>query len=129
MGVRFDWDKKRLRQIFKCTELVLKRRVQFLMIRWRAFSTMRLTRLMTMKKTPKAKSTSSSDEMLPEYRFDYSRAKPNRFAGRIEKKRVIVSLDPDVAKVFSDSESVNNVLRALITTMPTGSKRQAKKAA
>lgn len=29
----------------------------------------------------------------------------------------IVKLDPDVAKVFPDSESVNEALRALITIM------------
>ena len=77
---------------------------------------------MIMKKTHKSKPPLPQDEMLPEYQLDYSKAKPNRFVGRIEKKRVVIALDPDVAKVFSDSESVNNVLRALITTMPTGSK-------
>lgn len=81
-----------------------------------------------MKKTRKPKSVANSDDLLPEYDFDYSKAKPNRFAGRIDRSHVVVALDPDVAKFFSDSASVNNVLRALITTMPNLSKQQAKKA-
>jgi len=36
--------------------------------------------------------------MLPEYDFDYGKAKPNRFAGRISKERVVVVLDPEVSK-------------------------------
>jgi hypothetical protein len=53
-----------------------------------------------------------------EYRFDYAKAKPNRFAGEVRKGSVAVLLDPDVARVFKDAESVNAVLRALMTTMP-----------
>jgi hypothetical protein len=34
----------------------------------------------------------------------------------------LVSLDPDIARVFTTAESVNSVLRALITTMPTSSR-------
>ena len=58
------------------------------------------------------------DELRSEYRFDYAKAKPNRFAERIRKGSVAVLLDPDVARVFTDAESVNAVLRALMTTMP-----------
>ena len=57
-------------------------------------------------------------DMLPEYRFDYSKARPNRFAGRLKRGSRAVVLDPDVAAVFSTPESVNAVLRALIETMP-----------
>jgi hypothetical protein len=72
-----------------------------------------------MKKTYSAKSRgSASDAMLPEYNFDYRKARPNRFAERIYKDRRVVILDPDISRVFSTSESVNTVLRALITTMP-----------
>jgi hypothetical protein len=56
--------------------------------------------------------------MLPEYRFDYSKARPNRFAGRVDESRVVVVLDPDVSEVFTTPESVNKVLRALISNMP-----------
>lgn len=60
--------------------------------------------------------------MLPEHRFDYRKARPNRFVGRMDKDRLVVILDPEVAKVFTTPESVNTVLRALITTMPTTAK-------
>ena len=60
----------------------------------------------------------ASDEMRAHYDFDYSKAKPNRFAGKSEEGRLVVILDEDVAKVFTTPETVNNVLRALISTMP-----------
>lgn len=56
--------------------------------------------------------------MRSEYRFDYRQARPNRFAGRSKEDRVVVVLDPDIAQVFKTPESVNEVLRALIATMP-----------
>jgi hypothetical protein len=58
------------------------------------------------------------DQLRPEYQFDYGKARPNRFAGRGSKVPLIVALDPDVAKVFATSESVNHALRALMTAMP-----------
>ncbi|MGE0087416.1 MAG: hypothetical protein AB7S75_23660 [Desulfococcaceae bacterium] len=68
-----------------------------------------------MKKTQYSK----SDEMLPEYEFDYGKARPNRFAGMtdINSRRMII-LDPDIAKIFNTSESVNKILRAIIAAMP-----------
>ena len=33
-----------------------------------------------MNKTPLSESPDFNDEMLPEYQFDYGKAKPNRFA-------------------------------------------------
>jgi len=56
----------------------------------------------------------NTDNLLPEYNFDYSKAKPNRFA----KKVINITLDDDVAKIFTDSESVNKVLRAILTALP-----------
>lgn len=58
------------------------------------------------------------DEMLPEYVFDYRKARPNRFALQGEGGSLMVMLDSDVAKVFTTSAAVNAVLRALIATMP-----------
>ena len=66
----------------------------------------------------KANQEAASDEMRSEYRFDYSKGRPNRFAGRSKGERLVVVLDPDIAQVFKTPESVNEVLRALITTMP-----------
>lgn len=54
--------------------------------------------------------------MLPEYDFDYSKSKPNRFAE--SKSGISVVLDSDVAAVFKSSEAVNNALRALISAIP-----------
>ena len=59
-----------------------------------------------------------SDEMLKEYRFDYSKARPNRFAMRAKQGYRTILLDPDIAAVFTTAESVNVALRALIAVMP-----------
>jgi len=77
-----------------------------------------------MKKMPVAKKRQASDEMRREYRFDYSKSKPNRFAERESEGCTVVVLDPDIAEVFTTPESVNNVLRALITTMPRNQRRK-----
>jgi hypothetical protein len=66
-----------------------------------------------------------SGNMRPEYRFDYSRAKPNRFAKRAKGGVVAVLLEPDVAAVFKSSESVNAVLRSIISVVPRSSSRRA----
>ena len=66
-----------------------------------------------MKKTPVSKSPKrAAPDMRREYRFDYSKARPNRFAGRGQGERLVVVLDPDIAEVFTTPESVNTVLRA-----------------
>jgi len=72
-----------------------------------------------MSKTPSDQPQNSEGELLAEYRFDYQKAKPNRFAVRNEtQKLTIVVLDEDVAQVFTTTESVNKALRALIDPMP-----------
>lgn len=72
-----------------------------------------------MKKTPATKSRKKVEEMSAEYRFDYKKAKPNRFASRMEDDSpLVVVLDPDVAKVFTSAEEVNKALRAIITAIP-----------
>jgi hypothetical protein len=77
-----------------------------------------------MKKTQATKNHKSSDEMRREYKFDYDKAKPNRFAGRTDQQRTVVILDPDIAEVFNTPESVNNILRALIAAMPQNQQRK-----
>ena len=52
--------------------------------------------------------------MRDEYQFDYSRAKPNRFASRMKQPIVAVVLEPDVAAVFDSSAKVNARLRSII---------------
>jgi hypothetical protein len=55
-----------------------------------------------------------ADELRAHYKLDYSKAKPNRFAGRLGEKAIAVVLDPDVAAVFTTSEEANQALRVLI---------------
>ena len=64
--------------------------------------------------------------MRGEYRFDYAKAKPNRFAGRIKNGVVAVILDPDVAAVFRSSEKVNALLRSVIAMLPGRRPKRAK---
>ena len=80
-----------------------------------------------MKKTSSNKiSGQRSKAMRPEYDFDYTKARPNRFAGRIATDRVVVLLDPEVSKVFTDSDSVNEALRSLMTAPPKSTRREAR---
>ncbi len=57
------------------------------------------------------------EDLLPEYNFDYSQAKPNRFA-MAKNENITVKLEPDVAEVFKTSEEVNKALRAIISAIP-----------
>jgi len=73
----------------------------------------------TMKKARASKTRKNVDsEMRPEYRFDYRKGRPNRFASRANDEALIVLVDPDIAEVFPNSESVNRALRALISALP-----------
>ncbi|MBM2814122.1 MAG: hypothetical protein HW421_884 [Ignavibacteria bacterium] len=56
------------------------------------------------------------DDLLPEYDLDYSKAMPNKYAGM--EKHILVEIDSDVAEVFNESGQINNVLRAIIKSMP-----------
>jgi hypothetical protein len=74
-----------------------------------------------MKKAPgkKGKSTKTVEpDLKAEYNLDYSKAKPNRFASRVDKSRLVVALDPEVSKVFTTPDAENKALRALIGAMP-----------
>jgi hypothetical protein len=64
------------------------------------------------------KARPAPDEMRGEYRFDYRKARPNRFAPLMKGQTVAVVLDPDVASVFQSSESVNTLLRSVIAALP-----------
>jgi hypothetical protein len=76
-----------------------------------------------MKKTSAhKKSPIVPEEMRREYRFDYTKAKANRFAAQMGAGTIAVVLDPDVAAVFKSSESVNALLRSVISALPGGSK-------
>jgi hypothetical protein len=60
--------------------------------------------------------------MRREYRFDYRRARPNRFAPLMKDGTLAVVLDPDVASVFGSSETVNSLLRSVIKALPKNAK-------
>lgn len=61
-----------------------------------------------MKKSDAKK---SKTKMRSEY--DFSRGIRGKYASRYEEGSNVIILDPDVAKLFSDSKSVNDALRAL----------------
>jgi hypothetical protein len=68
----------------------------------------------------------SPDEIRSHYDFDYSKSRPNRFAARPKLGRVrSIVLEPDVAEVFHSSDQVNELLRSIITNLP--SRRADKK--
>jgi hypothetical protein len=77
---------------------------------------------MTTRKRSNSKSSASNPRA--EYRFDYSRSRPNRFANRVPQPTVAVVLEPDVATVFDSSESVNRFLRSALKAMPERSRRR-----
>jgi len=60
--------------------------------------------------------------MRREYRFDYRESRPNRFASQMKGRVVAIVLDPDVASVFRSAESVNSLLRSVISALPKRAK-------
>ncbi|MGA9033009.1 MAG: hypothetical protein WB402_10865 [Sulfuricaulis sp.] len=63
----------------------------------------------------KRKNRTSSDDLRREYTFDYSKGVRGKYYRRFMKEGSnIVKLEPDVAKVFRNSEAVNDALRSLL---------------
>jgi hypothetical protein len=63
----------------------------------------------------KTKAKKMSDELRPEYNFDYSKAVRGKYYKRIlDEGTNVVMLEPDVAKAFADSAAVNDALRSLL---------------
>ncbi len=58
------------------------------------------------------KKTDEEDEMLDEY--DFTGGIRGKYVDRVANKKNIIVLEPDVAEVFTDSESVNQALRGLL---------------
>lgn len=57
----------------------------------------------------------SIDDLRPEYDFDYSKAVKGKYYRRlIEEGSNVIVLDPEIAKAFHDSASVNEALRSLL---------------
>ena len=55
-------------------------------------------------------------DLRSEYEFDYSKAKPNRFASRMDRPVVAIVLESDVAAVFDSAAKVNAQLRSAISS-------------
>ena len=70
----------------------------------------------------KPKTKNGKPEMLREY--DFRGGVRGKYAKRFSQGSNVVILDRDVAEIFTDSESVNQALRALSDIL----KRQKKKA-
>ncbi len=55
------------------------------------------------------------DDLRPQYDFDYSKAVRGKYYRRLlDERSNVVILEPDVAKAFQDSSSVNEALRSLL---------------
>ena len=54
----------------------------------------------------------------PLYRFDYAKARSNRFAEGIVEGSLVVVLEPELAQVFKTPEQVRVILRAIADTLP-----------
>jgi len=77
----------------------------------------------TTAKRPRSRVAPDRDEILPEY--DFRGARRNPYAARFAAGATAVVLDPDVAAVFSDAESVNDALRGLAKVMADQQRRRA----
>ena len=78
------------------------------------------------KMSVRKKRRAREDELRSEYRFDYSKAKPNLFAAKMPGGAVAVVLEPDVAAVFKSSDAVNTLLRSVISALPSSKSNQAR---
>ncbi|MBI5142324.1 MAG: hypothetical protein HZA20_09070 [Nitrospirae bacterium] len=62
----------------------------------------------------------NDDELRPEYDFDYSKAVRGKYCNQlINENSNVAILEPDVAKAFIDSASVNDALRSLLDLTKT----------
>ncbi len=78
-----------------------------------------------MKKTlARKKEQAKQEELRPEYRFDYRKSKPNRFAAKMSEDAIAVVLEPDIAAIFKSSKTVNELLRSIVSAMPQSSRKK-----
>jgi len=76
----------------------------------------RLISAKTMRKRRGPGNRHVAGELVSEYRFDYAKSRPNRYARRIAKNAVVVVLDP---------KRVNSLLRATIAAPKKPGSRRA----
>jgi hypothetical protein len=78
-----------------------------------------------MKKTlARKKEQAKQEELRPEYRFDYRKSKPNRFAAKMSEDAIAVVLEPDIAAIFKSSKTVNALLRSIVSAMPQSNRKK-----
>jgi hypothetical protein len=79
-----------------------------------------------MKKRPRAK---KQDELRPEYdiRALLKKAVRGKYARQYEAGTNVVILDPDVARAFSTSESVNQALRLALELSRVAGRHKRRK--
>ena len=58
------------------------------------------------------KQTTEEAEILDEY--DFTDGIRGKYVARLARRKNMITLEPDVAAVFTDSESVNQALRGLL---------------
>jgi hypothetical protein len=58
------------------------------------------------------KKANEAEDMKPEY--DFSHGVRGKYAKKYDEGSNIILLDPDVAKLFPDSKTVNDALRVLV---------------
>ena len=63
---------------------------------------------------------------MREYRFDYSKAKPNRFAAEMPAETIAVVLEPDIAAVFKSAKTVNAALRSVISGVTKAARKKTQ---
>jgi uncharacterized DUF497 family protein len=74
-----------------------------------------------MKEESMNKKQNKEVEMLDEY--DFTGGVRGKYVDRLANRKNVITLEPDVAAVFTDSESVNQALRGLLPII----QRQAEK--
>jgi hypothetical protein len=60
----------------------------------------------------------ADDFMREEYDFDYSKGIRGKYARKATEENGYIKLTSDMQKFFKTSEEVNNVLKAVITSIP-----------
>lgn len=61
------------------------------------------------------KLNAANDDLRPEYDFDFTKAERGRYAQRLKAEGSnLVLVEPDLAKSFPDSASVNAALRSVM---------------
>ncbi len=88
--------------------------------------------LMKKKSNKGSEKPSENLDVAPTPPGFFGKAVMGKYHGQyVQGRKVVraVNLEEDVAAVFKDSNSVNKVLRAIITSLPQGNSRKRKKSA